>query len=217
LSDARYYRYTIFYDGVSYASEPAPVGVVRRTINIGNLTGEGQSATIKQVAAGPELKFSRMFEGGSEIREVIDQPGHVSGANTATLNLTDLRPEDEGWYICYVWRAADGLELEGVRHYVTVEPIPVIEDIKLPEHVMVLRMLTILPQSRALVAEVSGARAAAGHELQLTHWCDHGHPKQSWNLSCAGTGRELRWGQQVEDDDDHRRTLASSTGRNLST
>ncbi len=146
LADAGTYTATVFYEGVNYTSDPLPVVVVRRTVTIGSLTGEGESTTLKQVTAGPGATYDWIRPDSSVIE---DEPGHISGATTASLALTNLRPEDEGWYTCIVSNSYKGLE--GMSHYVTVEPIPQLEDMETPEGAMVARSLKIQPQSRNLV------------------------------------------------------------------
>ena len=163
FDDAGYYKVNVFYDGRTYTSDPVPVGVVRRTVTIGGLTGEGKSIRLRQMAAGPDLTYFWRREGV----DLVDDPGHIDGATTASLSLNNIRPEDEGWYTCYVANGqySDPSTAEpfmaGMSYYLTVEPIPVIESIEAPAEGMVARSMRIQAQSRQVVLryEVRGLPA----------------------------------------------------------
>jgi hypothetical protein len=145
LEDAGSYVATVIVDGRSYASEPVSVGVVRAGVTIAGVTPEGTSVKIRQVAAGPSLGY--LWSGPEHVN--LEDSAHFQGTTSSTLSINNIRPEHEGWYHCYVFQLDSSgqiiADFSGLRHYVTVEPLPAIDEYELPHEAMVSRSMSMVP------------------------------------------------------------------------
>jgi len=123
FGSAGWYQLTVEAEQTRATSKPVPVGVVKTGEQKMNPIAEGRNLTLKQTAAGPELRF-QWFKDGIPLSDVT---GKIIGAQTATLKLFGLLPEDGGLYHCLV--SLRNLTLMGQSWHFDVTPKPVVTHI----------------------------------------------------------------------------------------
>jgi hypothetical protein len=155
------------------------VGVVRAGVTIAGVTPEGTTARIRQIAAGPNLAFQWFTVDGYP----VEDSDHFQGTTSSTLTISNIRPEHEGWYHCVVLNIQTGGELPGLRHYVTVEPLPAIDEYELPHEAMVSRSMSMVPLTRNLVTRYEVRNLPLGLKFNTKTGVVTGTPRK------AGTHR----------------------------